>query len=98
MRSTSTMRATRRSVVRPRLSSDAQSRATAPFFEELTSMRPDSSCPPLTRRCECLGAPNVMISESRAALIRASMSRLTFCEPCSIRWIALWLVPSLSAS
>ena len=40
-RLTSSMRATLRSVVRPRLSSEAHSSATPAFFEVLTSMLPD---------------------------------------------------------
>ena len=51
MRLTSSMRATLRSVVRPRLSSDAQSSATPAFFDDFTSIEPDSMVPPTTRRC-----------------------------------------------
>ena len=40
IRSTSTMRATLRSVVRPRLSSAAHSRATAAFFDDFTATLP----------------------------------------------------------
>ena len=42
MRSTSTIRATLRSVVRPRLSSAAHSRATAAFFDDFTATLPRS--------------------------------------------------------
>jgi hypothetical protein len=51
IRLTSSMRARLRSVVRPRLSREAQSSATAAFFEVLTSIEPDSGLPPTMRRC-----------------------------------------------
>lgn len=76
-RFTSSMRATLRSVVRPRLSSDAHSRPTPAFFEVLTAMLPDSVVGPVTRRC--VGpAPRATISESSADPIRASISRERF--------------------
>jgi len=76
-RLTSSMRATLRSVVRPRLSRVAQSRATPAFLEVLTSMDPDNVVGPVTRRC--VGpAPSATISESSAEPIRASMSRERF--------------------
>ena len=77
IRLTSSMRATARSVVRPRLSSEAQSRATPAFLEVLTSMAPDSVVGPVIRRW--VGpAPSATISESRAAPIRASISSERF--------------------
>ena len=76
-RLTSSIRATLRSVVRPRLSSVAHSSATPAFFEVFTSISPDSVVGPLTRRW--VGpAPRATISESRAAPIRASISRERF--------------------
>ena len=94
---TSSIRATLRSVVRPRLSSEAHSSATPAFLEVLTSMVPDSVVGPVTRRC--VGpAPSATISESSAAPMRASISRERFWWPFSMRLIALWLVPSVSAS
>ena len=98
IRSTSTMRATLRSRVVPRLSSDAHSRATAPFLLVLTSIRPLSVWPPCTRRWVRCGPPSVTMGESSAAPMRVSISRLTFCAPCSMRWIADWLVARRSAS
>ena len=96
-RLTSSIRATLRSVVRPRLSSEAQSSATPAFFDVLTSIAPDSVVGPCTRRW--VGpAPSATISESRASPIRASISRERFWWPFSIRLIALWLVLSRSAS
>ena len=96
-RLTSSMRATRRSVVRPRLSSEAQSSATPAFFEDFTSIEPDSVVGPVTRRC--MGpAPSETISESSASPMRASISRVRFWCPRSIRFTALWLVASTSAS
>ena len=98
MRSTSTIRATLRSRVVPRLSSDAHSSATAPFLLVLTSIRPLRVWPPCTRRWVRCGPPSVTMGESSAAPMRVSISRLTFCAPCSMRWIADWLVPRRSAS
>ena len=74
------MRATRRSVVRPLLSSVAQSRATPAFFEDLTSMLPESVVGPVTRRCvgPVGGGPKVTISESSASPMRATISRVMF--------------------
>ena len=96
-RLTSSMRATLRSVVRPRLSSEAQSSATPAFFDDLTSMLPESTVGPCTRRC--VGpAPRETISESRASPMRASISRLRFWCPFSMRFTALWLVDRTSAS
>ncbi len=96
-RLTSSMRATFRSVVRPRLSSEAHSSATPAFLEVFTSMLPVSVVGPLTRRC--VGpAPRATISESSAAPMRASISRERFWWPFSMRLIALWLVESSSAS
>ena len=72
-RLTSSIRATLRSVVRPRLSSEAQSSATPAFLEVFTSIEPESVVGPVTRRC--VGpAPSATISESRAAPMRASIS------------------------
>ena len=91
------MRATRRSVVRPWLSNEAHSSATPAFFEDLTSMLPESVVGPVTRRW--VGpVPKVTISESRAAPMRATMSRVRFWWPFSMRLTALWLVLSTSAS
>ncbi len=91
------MRATFRSVVRPRLSSEAHSSATPAFLEVLTSMLPESVVGPVMRRC--VGpAPSATISESSAAPMRASISSERFCWPFSMRLIALWLVLSRSAS
>ena len=96
-RLTSSMRATLRSVVRPRLSSEAHSSATPAFLDVLTSMLPESVVGPVTRRW--VGpAPSATISESRAAPMRASISSERFWWPFSIRLIALWLVDSSSAS
>ena len=50
-RLTSSIRATRRSVVRPRLSRVAHSSATPAFFEDFTSIDPRSVVGPVTRRC-----------------------------------------------
>ena len=93
-RLTSSMRATLRSMVRPRLSSEAHSSATPAFFDVLTSIDPDSVVAPMTRRW--VGpAPSETISESSASPMRASMSRDRFWCPCSMRLIALWLVLEL---
>ncbi len=97
MRLTSSMRARLRRVVRPRLSSAAQSSATAAFLEVLTSMEPVSFWPPTMRRCCGPEWPSETNSESRASPILASMSRLRFCLPCSMRVTAPWEVPSRSA-
>ena len=98
IRLTSSMRARLRSVVRPRLSSDAQSSATAAFLDVLTSIEPLSFWPPTMRRCCGPEWPRETNSESRVSPIWASMSRLRFCLPCSMRVTALWLVPSELAS
>ena len=96
-RLTSSIRATLRSVVRPRLSSEAHSRATPAFLEVLTSISPESVVGPVIRRW--VGpAPSATISESRAEPIRATISRERFWWPFSIRLTALWLVLSRSAS
>ena len=65
MRLTSSMRARLRRVVRPRLSSAAQSRATAAFLEVLTSIEPVSFWPPTMRRCCGPEWPSETNSESR---------------------------------
>ena len=76
-RLTSSIRATLRSVVRPRLSSEAHSSATPAFFEVLTSIEPDKVVGPLTRRW--VGpAPSETISESSAAPMRANICRERF--------------------
>ncbi len=98
MRLTSSMRARLRKVVRPRFSSEAHSRATAAFLLVLTSIAPDSLVPPTMRRCCGPEWPSETNSESRLSPMRASISRLRFCLPCSMRATALWLVPSDSAS
>jgi hypothetical protein len=70
------------------LRSEAHSSATPAFLEVLTSMLPERVVGPTTRRC--VGpAPSATISESRAVPIRASISRLRFWWPFSIRLIAL---------
>ena len=90
-RLTSSMRATRRSVVRPRFSSVAQSSATPAFFEDFTSIDPRSVVGPVTRRW--VGPwPMLTSGESSASPIRASISRERFWWPRSIRFTALWLV------
>jgi hypothetical protein len=98
IRSTSTMRETLRRVVLPRLSSEAHSRATAAFFDDLTVTRPRSGVPPRTRRWVGPARPTVISSLSSAADNRPSSSSVRSSMPCSIRAIALWLVPSRSAS
>ncbi len=100
IRSTSTMRATLCRRVTPRFSSDAQSSATAAFLLEFTAMEPLSFRPPCTRRCERCGAPPPIdtICWSSASLIRVSISSDRFWPPCSMRLMALWLVPTRSAS
>ena len=98
IRLTSSMRARWRSVVRPRLSSDAHSRATAAFLDVLTSICPCSFVPPTMRRWVGPEWPRLTNSLSSASPIRASISRLRFCWPCSIRATALWLVARLRAS
>ena len=76
-RLTSSMRATLRSVVFPRLSRDAQSSATPAFFDVLTSISPDRVVGPVMRRW--VGpAPRATISESRADPIRATISKERF--------------------
>ena len=82
------MRATLRRIVRPRLSSEAQSRATPAFLDVLTSMLPERVVGPVTRRCTG-PAPSATISESSAAPMRASISRERFWWPFSIRLTAL---------
>ena len=54
-------------------------------------MLPESVVGPVTRRCAG-PAPRATISESRAAPMRASISRERFWWPFSIRLTALWLV------
>ena len=76
-RLTSSIRATLRSVVRPRLRRVAQSRATPAFFDVFTSIDPDSRVGPVTLRW--VGpAPSATISESSAEPMRASMSSERF--------------------
>ena len=89
IRLTSSILARPRRVVRPWLSSEAHSRATAAFLLVLTSIAPDSLVPPTIRRCWTREWPTETNSESRLAPIRASISRLRFCLPCSIRATAL---------
>jgi hypothetical protein len=89
IRLTSSIRARLRSVVRPRLSRVAHSRATAAFLEVLTSMAPESLRPPTIRRCCGRELPRVTNSRSKASPMRASISRDRFCWPCSIRATAL---------
>ena len=76
-RLTSSMRATRRSVVRPRLRRVAQSSATPAFLEVFTSMEPRSVVGPVTRRC--VGPwPMLTSGESSASPMRAIISRERF--------------------
>ena len=98
IRLTSSIRAMPRMTVRPRFSRLAQSRATAAFLEERTSMLPFSLAPPRTRRWTGPLGPTEMSGESSAAAIRLTISRLRFWLPASIRCTALWLVPSTLAS
>ncbi len=98
IRLTSSILAMSRKTVRPRLIRLAQSRATAAFFDERTEMAPRSLVPPWTRRCCGLFDPTEMSGESNASAMRVTMSRLRFWLPASMRWTALWLVPSTSAS
>ena len=98
IRLTSSIRATRRSVVLPLLSRLAHSNPTAAFLLVLISISPCSSRPPLMRK---LVLPELLIrtiSLDNTSPIRAIISRLIFCLPFSIRLIADWLVPSSSAS
>ena len=97
-RLTSSMRATLRSTVVPSLSSEAHSRATPAFLLDFTSMAPDKVVPPLTRRWLGPDVPTLTSSESSALPMRASISRVRFCWPCSMRLTALWLVLSSEAS
>ena len=97
-RLTSSMRATRRSVVRPLLSSEAQSRATPAFLDVLTSIVPDSVVGPLTRRWVGPADP-ARRSRSREPRRSAPASRGRGSGGhFSIRLTALWLVFSRSAS
>ena len=74
---TSSIRATLRNVVFPRLSSEAQSSATPAFLEVLTSISPERVVGPVTRRW--VGpAPRATISESSAEPIRATISKERF--------------------
>ena len=96
-RLTSSMRATLRSVVLPRFSSEAQSRATPAFFDVFTSISPERVVGPVIRRW--VGpAPSATISESRAEPMRATISSERFWWPFSMRFTALWLVWRRSAS
>ena len=92
------MRATLRSTVVPSLSRHAHSRATPAFLLDFTSIEPLSSVPPCTRRWLGPDEPTLTRPESSALPIRATISRVRFCEPFSIRFTALWLLPSDSAS
>ena len=98
IRLTSSIRARLRSVVLPRLSSEAHRSATAAFLLVLTSMEPESFVPPSIRRCCGPEVPSETNWESRFSPMRDSISRLRFCLPCSMRATALWLVPRSSAS
>ena len=60
------MRATLRSVVRPRLSRAAHSRATAAFFDDFTTTLPRSGRPPSTRRWVGPVGPRLISSLSSA--------------------------------
>ena len=89
IRKTSSMRATRRSTVRPELRSEAHSSATQAFLLVLTSMLPESLRPPTTRRCMGPEYPRETISLSSASEMRAIISRLMFWLPRSMRLTAL---------
>ena len=98
IRLTSSILAMPRMTVRPRFSRLAQSKATAAFFDERTSIVPVRFAPPCTRRC-CGPLPPTEISgESSASAMRFTISRLRFWFPASMRCTALWLVPRTSAS
>ena len=74
-----------RSTVRPRLSIEAQSSATAAFLEERTSISPASSVGPVISK---LTVPSVAASIKGISSADASLSimlRETFCWPISIR-------------
>ena len=97
-RLTSSIRATFRSTVVPVFSSEAHSSATPAFFEDFTSIAPESVVSPCTRRWLGPGAPMPTISESSAFPILEIISRVRFCWPFSMRLTALWLVPRVAAS
>ncbi len=97
IRLTSSMRARLRRVVRPLFSKAAHRRATAAFLEVLTSMVPESCLPPSTRKWVGWEWPRETNSLSSASPMRASISRLRFWPPCSMRAMALWEVASSSA-
>ena len=92
------MRATLRSTVVPVFSSEAHSSATPAFFEDFTSIAPDSVVSPWTRRLLGPELPRPTSSESRAEPILETVSSVRFCCPFSMRFTALWLVPSSVAS
>ena len=85
-------------MVFPLFKSDAQSSATAAFFEVLTSIEPESSRPPYTRKLVFLFKFKDIISLESSSEIRVSISRVIFCLPLSMRLIALCEVPTFSAS
>ena len=91
MRCTSSILGMRWRVVTPRLSRLAHSRPTAPFFEVLVSMVPDSFLLPSILILTVPGE-RVMRFLPKAAPMRFSISALTFCLPDSILATALWVV------
>lgn len=86
------------STVRPWLSRQAHSRATAAFLLDRVSMDPDRWVSPPIRKLRVLEFPGTMRGDSSAPAIRLIVSRERFWCPDSILWIALWLVLSSSAS
>ena len=98
IRFTSSIRATLRNVVLPLLSKLAHSSPTAAFLLVLISISPDNSCPPCTLKFILLALLIVTILRLSTSEIRAIISRLRFCLPLSIRFTALWLVPSADAN
>ena len=97
-RFTSSIRAMPRRTVLPRLIRLPQSRATAAFLLERTSIEPDSLVPPSMRKFIVPEVAGVISGDSRASAMRLIMSRLRFWLPASMRVMALWEVFSTSAS
>ena len=98
IRLTSSIRATRRSVVLPLLRRLAQSRATAAFLLVFTSISPWSELPPLMTKFVLPALLMRTISLLSTSPMRAIISRLMFWPPFSMRLMADWLVPSAVAS
>ena len=98
IRLTSSIRATRRSVVVPLFSKLAHSKATAAFLLVLTVISPESCVPPCTAKLILPAWFSFTIGRANTSPMRAIISRLIFCPPFSMRLMADWLVPSASAS